>query len=60
MVNSPSVLGFFIGSDNYATAAIEKIYLDAFAKADFTVPVLPSAARRPSSTPPPRCSARPG
>ncbi len=53
LVNSPSVLGFFIGSDNYATAEIEKLYLDAFARADFRVPVLPSAARRPASTPPP-------
>ncbi|SFO99705.1 exo-1,4-beta-D-glucosaminidase [Amycolatopsis arida] len=53
MVNSPSILGFFIGSDNYATAEIEKLYLDAFARVDFRVPVLPSAARRPSSVPPP-------
>ncbi|WP_177242527.1 glycosyl hydrolase 2 galactose-binding domain-containing protein [Amycolatopsis marina] len=53
MVNSPSILGFFIGSDNYATAEIEKLYLDAFAEVDFRVPVLPSAARRPSTVPPP-------
>ncbi|SDN20019.1 glycosyl hydrolase 2 galactose-binding domain-containing protein [Allokutzneria albata] len=52
-VNSPSILAFFIGSDNYATAAIEKLYLDAFHKVDFRVPVMPSAARRPSSQQPP-------
>lgn len=46
MVNHPSVLGFFIGSDNAATARVEQTYLDAMRAADFTAPILPSAAAK--------------
>ncbi|MBP2475801.1 exo-1,4-beta-D-glucosaminidase [Crossiella equi] len=49
LANHPSVLGFFIGSDNAATERVERTYLDALHAADFTAPVLPSAAAK--STP---------
>ncbi|MBB4674696.1 glycosyl hydrolase 2 galactose-binding domain-containing protein [Crossiella cryophila] len=49
LVNHPSILGFFIGSDNAATARVEQTYLDALRAADFTAPILPSAAAK--STP---------
>lgn len=45
-VNHPSVLGFFIGSDGAAPARAEQTYLDALRAADFTAPILPSAAAR--------------
>ena len=44
--NHPSVLGFFIGSDNAATARVEQTYLDALRAADFTAPIIPSAAAK--------------
>ncbi|WP_394839172.1 hypothetical protein LVJ94_19985 [Pendulispora rubella] len=49
MVNHPSVLGFFIGSDNAATARVEQTYIDALHAADFQAPIIPSAAAK--STP---------
>jgi exo-1,4-beta-D-glucosaminidase len=46
MVNHPSVLGFFIGSDNAAPAAVEQSYVDTLRAAGFTAPVIPSAANK--------------
>ncbi|MET0237245.1 MAG: sugar-binding domain-containing protein [Kibdelosporangium sp.] len=46
MVNHPSVLGFFIGSDNAAPARVEKSYIDTLRAADFTAPIIPAAANK--------------
>ncbi len=46
MVNHPSVLGFFIGSDNAAPADVEKSYVDTMRAADFPAPIIPSAANK--------------
>ena len=46
--NHPSMIGFMIGSDNAPPAAVEKIYLDALARAEWNLPVISSAAAHSS------------
>ncbi len=46
--NHPSIIGFMIGSDNAPPAAQEKIYLDALNRAEWTLPVIASAANASS------------
>lgn len=41
--NHPSMIGFMIGSDNAPPAGLEKIYLDALARAEWNLPVISSA-----------------
>ncbi|AHI02017.1 glycoside hydrolase family 2 protein [Kutzneria albida] len=40
--NHPSMLGFYIGSDQSPPPVIEKEYLDGLAKSDWQLPVMPS------------------
>jgi exo-1,4-beta-D-glucosaminidase len=47
--NHPSVIGFFIGSDNAPPAAISKIYVDTLRAEDWPLPVI--AAAVPQATP---------
>ncbi|MEU5691322.1 exo-beta-D-glucosaminidase [Actinosynnema sp. NPDC020468] len=41
--NHPSVIGFLIGSDRAPGAVLEKVYLDGLARAEWELPVIPSA-----------------
>ncbi|WP_188316706.1 glycoside hydrolase family 2 protein [Solihabitans fulvus] len=44
--NHPSVVGFYVGSDETPSARTTKDYVDGLNAADWQVPIIPSAAKR--------------